>query len=169
MKTGLTFVAILLLAFTGCKKNRDYEALLNATDDDIPVITTVSVYDTLPKNALVQLNLFQTHGIRAEHASGRYTCYFAYETDAAELLRRISALPFRRGQVADTLCRRMDKPFSLSGQKMLSEPEQRSSAFFWPAKPDDYVHYECVKGDQRHTILISKVDDTVLHRIEGRI
>jgi hypothetical protein len=169
MKTALSFVAILLLAFTSCKKNRDYEALLDATDNDIPIITTVSVYDTLPKNALVQLDLRQTHGIKAEHGSGRYTCYFAYQTDATELLRRISALPFRRGQHADTLCRQMPQPFSLSGQKLLSEHEQRSSAFFWPSDPEGYTHYECVKGNQRHTILISKVDDTVLHRIEGRI
>ena len=172
MKTALTFVALLLLAFTGCKKNTDYQALLdNADADNIPVIiTTVSVYDTLPRNALVQLDLFQTHGVKVEHATGRYTCYFAYETgSAAELLRRISALPFRRGQPADTLCRKMTQPFSLSGQKLLSEAEQRSSAFFWPAHTGDYTHYECVKGNQRHTILISKVDDTVLHRIEGRI
>ena len=169
MKTALAFIAVLLMAFTGCKKNRDYEALLDTKDDDVPVITMVSVYDTLPKNALVQLDLRQLHGIKAEHASGRYTCYFAYQTNATEFLRRISALPFRRGQSADTLCRPMGQPFSLSGQKLLSEYEQQSSAFFWPADPEGYTHYECVKGNQRHTILISKVDDVVLHRIEGRI
>jgi hypothetical protein len=169
MRTALLFVVLLFLAFTGCKKNRDYEALLDDADRDIPVITSVSVYDTLPKNALMHLALRQIQGIKAEHASGGYTCYFAYETDGTELLRRISALPFRRGQHADTLCRRMDLPFSLSGQKLLSEAEQRSSSFFWPADPSGYTHYECVKGSQRHTILISKVDATILHRIEGRI
>jgi len=169
MKTALTFVAILLLAFTGCKKNRDYEALLDITHDDIPVITTVSIYDTLPKNSLQHVALRQLHGIKAEYASGRYTCYFAYQADATELLRRISALPFRRGQYADTLCRRMPESFSLSGQRLLSEQERQSSAFFWPSNPDAYTHYECVKGNQRHTILINKIDDIVLHRIEVRV
>lgn len=172
MRTALTFIALLLLAFTSCKKDTDYQAQLDiAHADNIPVaITTVSVYDTLPKNALAQLDLLQTHGVKVTHAAGRYTCYFAYKTDAAvELLRRISALPFRRGQSADTLCRKMEQPFSLSGQKLLSESELRSSAFFWLVNTHDYTHYECVKGHQRHTLLVSKIDDTVLHRIEGRI
>jgi hypothetical protein len=169
MKTALAFIAALCIAFTGCKKDRDYEALLDTPHHEIPLITQVSIYDTLPKNALQHLPLRQLQGVKAEYATGRYTCYFAYETDAPELLRRISALPFRRGQHADTLCRRMDHPFSLTGQKLLSPAEQQSSSFFWPADPGNYTHYECVKGSQRHTILISKIDDTVLHRIEERV
>jgi hypothetical protein len=168
MRTALLFTALLLLAFTACRKNADYEALLDSSYEDIPLITTVSLHDTLPKSALTGLQFRELHGIKVEHASGDTISYFAYETDAVVLLRRISALPFRRGQHADTLCRRMPQPFSISGLKLLSEHERQASAFFWPTDPSQYVHYECVKGNKRHTLLISKISSTVLHRIESK-
>jgi hypothetical protein len=168
MKTAILFIVILMLAFTGCKKSADYEALIDSSHEDVPLITTVSLEDSLPKGALEQLGVQQLQGIRVEHAWGDTTSYFAYRTDAVALLRRISALPFRRGQQADTLCRLMPQPFSTAGLHLLSVPEQQASAFFWPADAREYVHYECIKGKQRHTILVSKTNATVLHRIETK-
>jgi hypothetical protein len=168
MKTSILFIGILLLAFTACKKSADYEALIDSGYEDVPLITTVSLEDSLAKGALGQLGVQQLHGIKVEHASGDTTSYFAYRTDAVALLRRISALPFRRGQQADTLCRVMPQPFSTAGLRLLSGHERQASAFFWPIDPSQYIHYECIKGRQRHTILVSRLDNTVLHRIERK-
>lgn len=169
MRTVMAFAALLLLAFTACKKDPLMNDLTHQAGD-VPLITPAALEDTLSKNALTGVAVTQLHGVKATHASGRYTCYFVYEaTDPRELLRRISALPFRRGQRADTLCRQMDKPFSASGQRFLSQEEIKASAFFWPADPNQYIHYECIKGTQRHTLLVSKTGSEILHRIEHQI
>ena len=79
----------------------------------------------------------------------------------------VASLPFKPDHtVSDTLCRKMGLPFSLAGKKILSEKEKEATRFFWEINPSEYDYYECRKGPVRHTLLIHKVNGTILHRME---
>jgi hypothetical protein len=165
----LLFPLALVALFFACKKP---SALLNENegwqDYRVAVIINVSVYDTLPKKMLDQLEIKSIAGMRATYQSGKFTTYLSYETpDHNKLLTAMQAIPFRISDVADTLCRDMDRLFSLNGKTVLSSDEIEAADFFWDIDPTQFAYYECTKGNQRHTLLISRNSNRVLHRIEA--
>jgi hypothetical protein len=131
-----------------------------------PLLTNVSVYDTLPKKVFQLASVHQLNGIKAAYSSGKSTTYFELEGEASTFLRAISTLPFNPTERSDTFCRRLEQPFSLSGKQVLSEEEIKAASFFWRIDPKDFTLYECLKGNQRHTILVNHHTRRILHRIE---
>lgn len=157
---------LLILSIFACKKPGDTSYLLNEYDQ--PGITTVTLRDTLPKQEVLS-NLFiqETKGIKAIYKSGRYTCYFEYQANQQDILKIINLLPFNTNtRLSDTQCRNMNQTFSLNGKRIRSEKEIESSAFFWDINPEDFVYYECIKSPMRHTLLLDKYSNRILHRID---
>jgi hypothetical protein len=168
MKTTLAFPLLLLLAIITCKKPT---ASLNSTaweEYTNPVITPAVLRDTLPVKYYALLSAQEIHGIKVSYPSGNHTSYFEYVADAENVLRTISALPFKRtNALVDAACRMSQLPFSLTGKTILSQEETAAAQFFWNINPNDYIHYECLKSPARHTLLIHKRTKRILHRIES--
>jgi len=158
--------ALLILSIFACEKPRDTSYLLNEYDQ--PEITNVTLRDTLPKNDVLS-NLFieESKGVKAIYKSGRYTCYFEYKANQQDILKIINTLPFDiNTRLSDTQCRKMNQDFSLNGKRIRSGKEIESSAFFWDINPEDFVYYECIKSPMRHTLLLDKHSNRILHRID---
>ncbi len=156
---------LLILSIFACKKPVDTSFLLN--EHESPEIKLVTLRDTLPNSSLSNLPIQELKGVKATYVSGRYTCYFEYNANQQEVLRAIDILPFDiNTRLSDTQCRKMDGDFSLSGKRILSNQEINSSAFFWSINPEDFTYYECIKSPMRHTILLDKYSNKILHRIE---
>jgi hypothetical protein len=166
MKLSLLFPILLLLSIAACKKPVETTGI-TWSEYSNPIITHVSLYDTLPKKSLASLSIKEINGIKAEYGSGKSTAYFEYEANAKELIKIVSLLPFKRcDSISDTLCRKMEMNFSLSAKSVLSSEETNASNFFWDINPMEYAFYECIKGTTRHTILVNKLSNKILHRIE---
>jgi hypothetical protein len=167
MRISLLLSVIVAVSFLSCNKPSAYYNDPSTLDEfKFATLSNVSVYDTLPKKAFNYVSLHQLNGIKALYPSGKSTTYFEYEGEASSFLRAISTLPFKASEVSDTFCRKIEQPFSLSGKQLLSDQEINAASFFWGIDPVQYTQYECVKGRQRHTILISNNDGRILHRIE---
>lgn len=164
---GLTIVIPLLLLFTfACKKPTAFlEA--DAYADIPPLILRTSLKDTLTKKVLTTLQLNDTEGIKIKHHNGNYASYFTYEADRDVLLRAIGSLPFPRYAIkADTVCHAISfRDIALLRQNV-TNAEYEASMFFWDVDVAKYDVYECFKPPLRHTLLISKTTQQVLHRAE---
>jgi hypothetical protein len=168
MRSSLLLSVLLCIIFFACKKPSSYVGDASTWNEfKTPTLSNVSVYDTLPKKVFQYTSVHQLSGIKASYASGRSTTYFEYEGEPSSFLRAISTLPFSPTEISDTFCRKIDEPFSLSGKRLLSDEEIKAASFFWGIDPADYTQYECLKGRQRHTILISNTTGRILHRIEA--
>jgi hypothetical protein len=168
MKKGLLLAIAVIGVLWSCQRNTmaDVEQSNVWEDYKSPTFKHISLYDTLPKNIVNYLSAVEINGVRATYSSGRHTSYLEYEADAMRVLFAVQSIPFAMNEGGDTLCRDMDQTFSLSGNRVLSKEEKQRAAFFWNMNPDEFVYYECLKGSQRHTILISKNSNRILHRIE---
>lgn len=161
------FILPTLLVFSifACTKPVDTSFLPN--EYERPEIRLVTLRDTLPNSSFSNLSIQELKGVKATYVTGRYTCYFEYNANQQEVLRAIDILPFDiNTRLSDTQCRKMDSDFSLSGKHILSNQEINSSAFFWNINTEDFIYYECIKSPMRHTILLDKHSNRVLHRIE---
>ncbi len=157
---------LLILSIFACKKPSESSSYL-LNEYESPEIKLVSLLDTLPSNSLSNLSIQELKGIKATYVTGRYTCYFEYNANQQELLRAINILPFNMNtRLSDTQCRKIDGDFSLYGKRTRSDKEVASSSFFWNINPEDFTYYECIKSPMRHTILLDKHSNRILHRIE---
>lgn len=157
--------ALLILSIFACEKPKDTSYLPDEYAN--PQIAQITLHDTLSTPSLSHLSIQELKGVKASYISGRYTCYFEYNANQQDLLKVINTLPFDiNTRLSDTVCRKMDGEFSLSGQRILSNQEIASSAFFWNINPEDFTYYECIKSPMRHTILLDKHSNRILHRIE---
>lgn len=168
MKRSLLLALAVISAFWSCQRNTGVEVEQDNVWQDYksPTFKHISLYDTLPKKAVDYLNAVEINGVRAFYASGKHTSYLEYEADPMRVLFAVQSIPFAMHEGGDTLCRDMGQPFALSGQRVLSRDEKTKASFFWKINPDEFVYYECLKGSQRHTILVSKNSNRILHRIE---
>jgi hypothetical protein len=168
MKKSLFLLLAIAAIFWSCQRNTmadvEQDTVLEAYRS--PAFKHISLYDTLPKRAVDYLSAVEINGVRATYPSGKHTSYFEYEADPMRVLFAVQSVPFAMNEGGDTLCRDMNQTFTLSGHRVLSREEKSKSSFFWDIDPDDFVYYECLKGVQRHTILISKNSNRILHRIE---
>ena len=172
MKTCFLILFPILLIFTIISCERPTRAINSDmygwNEYSHPIITRVSLRDTLSKKITKVLNNTDASGVKVSHPSGKYTLYFEYTADPDNLLNAIATLPFKKSNaVSDTTCRTQSLPFSLSGKLLLSEHEIEASSFFWNINPQEFLYYECLKAPERHTILINKVTGKILHRIES--
>ncbi len=157
---------LLILSIFACKKPSESSSYL-PNEYESPEIKLVSLLDTLPSNSLSNLSIQELKGVKATYVTGRYTCYFEYSANQQELLRAINILPFNMNtRLSDTQCRKIDRDFSLNGKRTRSDQEVESSSFFWNINPEDFTYYECIKSPMRHTILLDKHSNRILHRIE---
>jgi hypothetical protein len=168
MKKIILLTLGVISVFWSCQRNTGVEVEQDSVWQDYksPTFKHISLYDTLPENVVNYIAATEINGVRAMYSSGRHTSYLEYEADPMRVLFAVQSIPFAMHEGGDTLCRDMNQKFSLSGNRVLSKEEQQQASFFWNMNPDEFVYYECLKGSQRHTILVSKNSNRILHRIE---
>lgn len=112
--------------------------------------------------------LRQLNGVRIINSdTGKYTYYFEYIANQQDTLKRISALPFLKdNRPSSLMCELMNAPFNPLDDAALTHEERDAAAFFWNARAEDFIFYECYKSPVKHTLLLSKTSDLILHRVE---
>ncbi len=163
----LSFASVLLfIGGVACKK----PAHIGQTDlhGDAPaIVLSASLSDSLPAKTLTELQIEDVQGIKVKYGNGLHSSYFEYDADPESLLAKISYLPFSKYTVrADTTCRPVAFAEVEFMRSHLTHFETENAAFFWDATSEAYHVYECIKTPLRHTLLISKNSNRVLHRIE---
>jgi len=159
--------AFLVSYLFACTKPTSREVITVWNEKNHPLISKISLFDTIHINTILALDIREVHGVNARYRSGKKVSYFEYDTDASTLLTFITCLPFQmNNSISDTTCRLQNFDFSLSDKKFLSREERDAADFFWDINPKDYRYYECLKSPERHTLLIHKQTGRVLHRIE---
>jgi len=112
--------------------------------------------------------LNQLHGVKILNPdTGKYTYYFEYIANKQDTLRRIEALPFLKDNRPSSLsCELMNAPLNPLDGSTLTQEERDDTSFFWDAQPDEFTFYECYKSPVKHTLLLSKTSDRILHKVE---
>lgn len=168
MKPGLIFPLLLIGSAFACQKpERVHQNEIVWTEYSHPQITAANLYDTLPAFVKHDVKVEQLQGVKIIYQSGAEVSYFEYKADAKKIIDAVSKLPFKKcNATADTLCRKIEIPYSLSGSKVLSKEELVATSFYWEINVKEYDYYECLKSPMRHTILINRNNGRILHRIE---
>ncbi len=136
------------------------------TITELPSKQSTSLADSIPIEYYQQLKVVEKQGNRI-YENGKAVTYLEYETDAGQLLKTIARLPFSKYAMrADTVCLEIGFYGFAALRGSLSEDERQAGSFFWSATPQSYQRYECVKGNEKHTLLINRNSHQVLHRIE---
>lgn len=114
-------------------------------------------------------NIRQLHGVKIINPdTGRFTYYFEYIANKQDTLRRISAMPFiKDNRVSSLGCELMNAESNPLDHAQLTQEEQEATAFFWEANAEEFTFYECFKSPMKHTVLISKTSDRILHKVES--
>ncbi len=112
--------------------------------------------------------LRQLNGVRILNTdTGKYTYYFEYIANKQDTLRRIGALPFLKDNRPSSLaCELMNAPLNPLDDSALTREERDATSFFWDARADEFIFYECYKSPMKHTLLLSKTSDRILHKVE---
>ena len=154
---------LFLMALGACKK-----PVLEVREKSIPpLILSTSIHDSLPLTAVNALQLSDVVGIKIKHHTGLYSNYFEYRADRDLLLETLSELPFvMQGTVADTQCHPISFEEMARIQEDLTTIEIENTSFFWTADASSIDVFECIKPPFRHTILVTKNSNRILHRIE---
>ncbi len=143
-----------------------YLFLPKRTLTELPVTYSTSLADSIPIEYYRQLNVVEKQGNKF-FEKGKVVTYLEYETEATALLKTIGSLPFSKYAVrADTVCIQTGFAEFTVLKNSISKDELRSGSYFWNVEPTDYHLFECIKGYEKHTLLISIHSDQVLHRIE---
>ena len=143
-----------------------YVFIPKRTLTELPTIQSITLADSIPVEYYRQLTVVEKQGNRIVE-NGKVVTYLEYETDPDQLLKTIARLPFSMHAVrADTTCLEIGFYGFEAVRNSLSESELQAGAYYWSVKPEDYQRFECVKGNEKHTLLIRKDSDQVMHRIE---
>lgn len=112
--------------------------------------------------------LEQLNGVKIFNAdTGKYTYYFEYLANKQDTIRRISALSFLKdNHPSSIVCELMNSPLDPLDNSALTQEQRDATAFFCNAQAADYVFYECYKSPVKHTLLLSKTSDRILHKVE---
>lgn len=133
---------------------------------EIPITQSTSLADSIPIEYYQQLKVVEKRGNKF-FEKGKAVTYLEYETEANALLKTIGLLPFSKYAVrADTVCIETGFYEFTSLKKSISKEELATGSYFWNIEPTNYQVFECIKGYEKHTLLISRNSDHVLHRIE---
>lgn len=112
--------------------------------------------------------IHQLNGVRIVNPdTGKFTYYFEYIANKQDTLRRIAALPFLKDNRPSSLtCELMNSLSNPLDDSMLTQEERDATSFFWDARAEDFIFYECYKSPVKHTLLLSKTSDRILHKVE---
>lgn len=112
--------------------------------------------------------LQQLNGVKIlNRDTGHYTYYFEYIANQQDTLRRIAALPFLKDNRPSSLsCERMYSIHNPLDASSLTQEERDATSFFWDVRADEFTFYECYKSPVKHTLLLSKTSDRILHKVE---
>jgi hypothetical protein len=159
---GAIFIITVFAAFilsTAKKRKFDSSLGVHVTDSSVRA-DILSTFD---------IEVKEIHGIQVtDHDADTVSFYFEYEADYREVLNTISALPI---QIDDNIsamrCGLLNSPTNpLDNSKKIAREEVDASEFFWDAKPEEYIFYECLKGSLKHLLLVSKTSSRILHKVE---
>lgn len=123
--------------------------------------------DTLGEKTFQKLHIANVEGVKIKYITGNTTSYFEYRADSKTVIKAISELPFPKyASLADTRCRPI--PFERVRERKgsITSLEYQNSESFWNVNESNVEVYECLKGDELHTLLIDKKSNRILHRIE---
>lgn len=114
------------------------------------------------------LSLQQRNGVKVLNPdTGKFTYYFEYIADRQDTLRRIAEMPFLKDNgVSSIACELLNTDSNPLDPGSLTEEEQEATSFFWSARAEDFIFYECYKSPVKHTLLLSKTSDRILHKVE---
>lgn len=112
--------------------------------------------------------LQQINGIKIINSdTGKLTYYFEYIANKQDTLRRIAAMPFLKdNRKSSTACELMNTKLDPLDHRDLTQEERDATSFFWNAQADEFTFYECYKSPVKHTLLLSKTSDRILHKVE---
>lgn len=168
LKASLKWIVVLpivvIMALGACKKPR----LENELDYIPPLVLATSLEDSLPLKAIDALDLPKTYGTKILYYNGLYASYFEYEADPNAVVQTVSQLPFpiHLNIPADTLCRPISQHDFETMMKLISAEEKESTSNFWASYKNKFNAFECIKGQFKHTLLLSRNSNRILHRIE---
>lgn len=138
---------------------------------------TFESYFTMPVNEVsVEHEIFndtfhvqQLNGVRVvNRETGKFTYYFQYIANKQDTLRTIASLPFllKDNRPSSLACELMTISGNPLDNSKLAQAEKNASAFFWTANAEEFTFYECYKSPVKHTLLLSKTSDRILHKVE---
>jgi hypothetical protein len=132
-----------------------------------PVLFSTTLSDTLSLKTFQKLHIQDVEGIKVKYPTGKYACYFEYTADPEVLLDAISSQPFSKYTLlADTRCRAISFDQLKQLKTSVSDFEFENSTTFWTVEEKEFEVYECLKSPLKHTILIDRKSNKVLHRVE---
>jgi hypothetical protein len=134
-------------------------------DFGIPISDASVAYEIFDDTDFV---LQQLNGVKIFNPdTGNYTYYFEYIANKQDTLRRISALPFLKDNHPSSLsCELMNSTLNPLDNTALTQEERNATSFFWDTRADEFIFYECFKSPVKHTLLLSKTSDRILHKVE---
>jgi hypothetical protein len=160
MKSGLTFIAIVIVLISACERPPKNDE----GTDAMSVTFAVSLKDSLPATTFHLLNQPDVQGIRLLDLHGNDIRYFTYRIEANTLIQALSLSPFSIEAIsADTVCRRLDKNLSID---QFTENELPYASAFMSTN-DTHDIYESIKPPLRHLVLINRSTHEVVHRISN--
>jgi hypothetical protein len=163
------FLSLILSALfmTPYRPDRNLLADTGGVDDRASWVTTAFLTDSIPGDVLESLGLKDTTGIRVNFRGKPAVDYFSYECDRNKLLTALSKIPFAiTHSDADATYRQISTDDLLRLRQDIAVSELSEAPGFWTVRSEEYDIMECLKPPFRHTILISKTGNDVLHRIE---
>jgi hypothetical protein len=112
----------------------------------------------------------EIHGVKImDYENRKIEYYFEYEANEKDTLQMIASLPFRMddriSNVAPMLMESNSNPLEVNAS--FTKEAMDATSFFWKAKAEDFVFYECVKSPMKHTLLVSKNSSRILHKVES--
>jgi hypothetical protein len=112
--------------------------------------------------------LQQLNGIQIlNRDTGKLTYYFEYIADKQDTLRRIAAMSFLKdNRISSTACELMNTNLNPLDHSDLTQEERDATSFFWDARANEFPFYECYKSPMKHTLLLSKNSNRILHKVE---
>jgi hypothetical protein len=169
MKYALLLYSFLIISLLSCNKN----AADNSSDAGVaiytipPVVFHTSLHDSIPTMTYEALNVGKVLGIKIKNTGGYDARYFTYEADSKAVLKALAESPFDRSCfIADTLCRKITNEELLLIKKSLTATELEAANFFWDTEADSFEVYESIKPPLKHQLLVSKISNRILHRVE---
>ncbi len=155
------FFAALTIYITD--KNKE---VLPVWEDSSLNISSASVLHDVYQD--MSANIQQLNGVKVRDSrTGKFVYYFEYIANKQDTLRRISAMPFLKDNRTSSLSvELMESSINPLDNSSLSAEERNATSFFWDAKGEEFTFYECYKSPVKHTLLLSKTSDKILHRIE---
>jgi hypothetical protein len=134
--------------------------------EDTSMISSASVLHDVYQD--MSADIQQLNGVRLRDSrTGKFVYYFEYIANKQDTLRRISAMPFLKDNNPSSLSvELMESSLSPLDNSALSPEEREATSFFWNKKGEEYTFYECSKSPMKHTLLLSKTSDRILHKVE---